>query len=362
MEQVFSLHFPQAEYILTPMADGGEGTLRCLMSSLEGKLYSAIVSDPEEKTVAASYGILNENNELLNNEKTAIIEMAEASGFHLIKHEKREPLKYNTIGTGQLILAALDQGCRRFLITLGGSATCDGGMGALHALGIKFKNGSLECLHPSGEALSHIVEIDSQQLDPRLKECEFILISDVDNPLLGLEGALMYAPQKGATASDIEILHKGYEQWAYILQKETGKNVATIPGSGAAGGLGAGLYAFLNAKFEPGAEYVMKMIDLPSKLEEASLVVTGEGQIDVQTIHGKTPLAIAKLAKMRGVPVIAIAGGLKEGFESVYSEGIDAVFTLPWGPMSKEECIRLVKPLMINCINNIASTLKLRIV
>lgn len=351
--QTLKVHFPNAECILAPMADGGEGTLDCLMSGKGGKIEKAMVSDPLGRTISASFGIL-END-------TAIIETAQASGLTLLKEQERNPLITSTLGTGELILKALDSGARQFIIGLGGSATCDGGMGALAALGVQFKNISLNTLPPCGQSLAQIHEINTKGLDPRLKECEFILAHDVDNALLGLNGALMYAPQKGAKPADIEQLHKGYEQWAYLLQQTSGKKISDIPGSGAAGGLGAGLYSFLNARFEPGAAFMMKQIDLDSHLKEASVVFTGEGQIDPQTLHGKTPIAVAKLAKAHQLPVIAVTGSLKEGFEAVYSLGIDAVFCLPNAPMTKKECLRSAKPLLINLINNIAHLLKLRI-
>lgn len=349
----FLIHFPNAEYVLIPMADGGEGTLNALIKDNHAQIHKAQVADPLGSAHEASFGILEES-------LTAVIEMAEASGLQLIPKTLRNPLEANTSGTGELILKALDLGCRQFIIGLGGSATCDAGMGALHALGVKFKKADGELLKPGGGSLWQIHSIDTQNLDPRAREAEFILAHDVDNPLLGLEGALMYAPQKGASTADVEILHKGYEQFAHCVYQNNQKMIGTVKGGGAAGGLGAGLYAFLNAHFEPGAEVVINHCHFLEKIQDAHLIITGEGQIDSQTIHGKAPIAAAKAAKAKNIPVIALCGNLKEGFEVVYQHGLDAVFSIAPGPISLEDSILSTKSLLINTANNIARLLKLR--
>lgn len=360
IEQTLHLHFPNAEYILVPLADGGEGTLNCLLSNIGGTREKVVVADPLGRPIEAEYGILSDG-------KTVVIETAEASGITRLKTSELNVQEANTYGTGELILAALNKGFRKFIIGLGGSATCDGGIGALAALGAKFKNIASKDLPPIARSLPLVHEIDLKGLDARLKESEFTLAYDVDNPLIGLYGALMYAPQKGATPTDLELLHKGYEQWNYILQQKTGEKIGEQKGSGAAGGLGASLAAFLPAKWISGSELMIEKTNLLEKLKEATLVITGEGRIDAQTLHGKIPLAVAKAAKSQSgketpfIPVIAITGSVQEGFENVYAEGIDAVFCLPNGPLTKEECLLLVKPLLINIINNIARLLKLRI-
>lgn len=357
----FQIHFPQAEYIIIPMADGGEGTLDCLMKSNKGQYYKADVQDPLGNSHSARFGVLKDPDSTVTS-NIAVIETAEASGLPLIPSEKRNPLLANTAGSGELILEALNQGCREFIVGLGGSGTSDGGMGALSALGIQFKNALGENLKPNGDAMSQLHSIDISLLDPRLAESHFTLAYDVDNPLLGLQGALMYAPQKGATPSQIEILHKGYEQLAHVIFETTGKNVGNIPGGGAAGGLGAGLYAFLNAELVPGSQVIIEHARLKEKMKDASLILTGEGQIDNQSIHGKAPIAVAKLAKSFQIPVIAVTGNLKEGYEEVYHHGIDAVFSIAMGPMSLEESIKHSKSLIINTAFNIAKCLNLRLI
>lgn len=350
IEHGFQIHFPKAEYIVCPMADGGEGTLNCLVPHNQ---FRARVKNPLGEMCEANYGILEDG--------TAVIEMAEASGISLIPKKNLNPLLANTVGTGELIKIALDKGCRKFIIGLGGSATTDAGMGALTALGLQFKNNAGETLIPNGRNLSEIHEIITKNLDARLQEAEFILAHDVNNPLLGLEGALMYAPQKGATVGDIALLHKGFEQFSYVASKMSGKMIGTIVGGGAAGGLGAGLYAFLNAKFVPGAEIVSESLHLKEKMKNATLVITGEGQIDTQTAYGKVPCQVAHLAKELNIPVIALCGNIKDGFEVVYHHGINAVFSITTGPMTQKRSMVLVKSLLINTANNLARLLKLQL-
>ncbi len=343
------------------MADGGEGTLQCIFAHKKEQLMAATVQDPLGNLIEAAYGITSikdDRTEALT--KTAVIEIAEASGLNLVAKKLRNPLVTSSYGTGQLILAALDQGCRHFIIALGGSATCDAGMGALSALGIQFKDASGNTITPNGGGMSHLHSIDSSALDPRLADSSFILAHDVDNPLLGLEGSLMYAAQKGATPEQVALLHKGYEQFAHIIQNTTGRNIGSLKGAGAAGGMAGGLAAFLNVTFKLGALVVMEAVNFRDKIQEASLLITGEGQIDNQTIYGKAPIAVAGLAKSYQIPVIAVCGNLKEGFEVVYHHGIDAVFSITRGPMTEEECFTEAKSLLINVANNIARIMSFR--
>lgn len=354
IQQGFHAIFPNAEYIKAPMADGGEGTLDCFLMGSKAELHSATIHDPLGNKIKTSFGILSENT-------TALIEMAKASGISLVPLEQRDPLQTSTLGTGELILKALKKGCRRFIIGLGGSATCDGGMGALHALGIRFKNNQGDDLKPCGASLEQIDSIVLTHLDPRLSDCDFILAHDVNSPFLGLEGALMYAPQKGATPEQVEILHKAFEHYAWVLSKYTEKDIRNTPGTGAAGGLAAGLYAFLNATLKPGAEVVCEAIHLHEKMQNANLVITGEGQMDGQTVKGKTPIAVARMAKELDIPVIAIAAKLGKGYGDVYEQGIDAVFSIVSGPLPQSICMLYTKPLLITTANNIARLLSLKI-
>lgn len=353
IEQGFSHALPKAEYLRVPMADGGEGTLEALLVNEKLTLHTAEVTNPLGEKIKAAYGIQSDN--------TAVIEMATASGLNLVPTPKRNPLYTTTFGTGELILAALNKGCRRFIIGLGGSATCDGGIGALAALGVQFKNALGETITPNAEGLEKLATIDTKLLDTRLSECEFILAHDVDNPLLGLDGALMYAPQKGATPAQVETLHIIFERYALMLSQLTQKPIGTIPGTGSAGGLTAGLFAFLNATLKPGASVVMQAVNLRQKMQNADLVITGEGQIDAQTIHGKTPIAVAKLAHEFKIPVIGIAARLGRGYHEVYKHGIDAVFSMINSPISEEVCHAYTQPLLAAAANNIARLLALEI-
>lgn len=353
IEQGFSHALPKAEYLRVPMADGGEGTLDALLASERLTLHFAEVTNPLGEKMKAAYGIQPDN--------TAVIEMATASGLSLVPALKRNPLQTTTFGTGELIRAALDKECRRFIIGLGGSATCDGGVGALSALGVQFKNALGEAITPNAAGLDKLATIDATLLDARLVESEFILAHDVDNPLLGLAGALMYAPQKGATAAQVETLHIILERYALMLSEITQKSIGTIPGTGAAGGLAAGLFAFLNATLKPGAVVVMENVNLREKMHNANLIVTGEGQIDAQTIRGKTPVAVAQLAHELNIPVIAIAARLGKGYYEVYKHGINAVFSMINAPVSEEICHAYTQPLLGSAANNIARLLALEI-
>lgn len=368
IQQGFCLAIHDAEYVKCPMADGGTGTLAVLSHVLPIILQKVNVTGPLFEQRETHYGILEEKTQLdtmsdmsgstINNEKIAIIEMAEASGLHLVPLQKRNPLQTTTLGTGEMILHALEKGCRKFILGLGGSATCDGGMGALTALGVQFKDDKHQMLEPKGENLSKIAVIDTHGLNPDLAHCEIILAHDVENPFLGLEGALMYAPQKGAHASDIENLHIGFEHYALQIQSIIQKNLG-LPGLGAAGGLAMGLYAFLNARLTPGAPLFMNMLQLTEKMKNADLVITGEGQLDAQTLYGKTPLAVAKLAKTMNIPVIAFAACLQGDMHELFKQGIDAAFSIAPGPIPKQMCIEKAKVFLMQSAYNAARLIKL---
>ncbi|WP_041544308.1 glycerate kinase [Oceanobacillus iheyensis] len=323
----------QLDLELIPMADGGEGTTQSLADALSGTIHSKIVNGPLGDPVTASYAISGDT-------KTAIIEMAEASGLALVPNEKRNPLKTSTYGTGQLIQAALDHNVEKIILGIGGSATNDGGAGVVEALGGRLLDSEGNSLPSNGGSLIHLNDIDVSNLDKRLQGVEIIVACDVDNPLLGEHGAsAIYGPQKGADKKMVADLDSALSNYHDVVERVTKKSVKDIPGAGAAGGLGAGLLAVLQAKLEPGVEIVLKETNFHERVADADLVITGEGKIDGQTIYGKTPIGVAKAAKKFGVPVIALSGTLGADYEIVYDHGIDAAFSIVQGPCDLEDAL-----------------------
>ncbi len=311
-----------ASTVKVPMADGGEGTVECLVNATGGKILKEKVVGPLGDEVEASYGILGDGT-------TGVIEMAAASGLPLVPEEKRNPMITTTYGTGQLIKAALDHGCRKIIIGIGGSATNDGGAGMAQALGVKFTDDKGEEIGFGGAELKRIAKIDTTNLDKRIYTTEILVASDVKNPLCGPNGAsAVYGPQKGATPQMVKELDEALAHFAEIIKRDLGKDVKDIPGAGAAGGLGAGLIAFLNAKLRPGIELVMESVGFEDIVKDASLVITGEGKIDRQTIYGKVPVGVAKISKKYDVPVLAVAAVLEEKPEFFRPYGIDFVFEI----------------------------------
>ena len=325
--------FPTAEVEKVPMADGGEGTVQSLVDATGGMVITECVLDPIGVEIDAQYGTLGDG-------VTAVIEMAAASGLTLVPPDQRNPLVTTTYGTGQLIQAALNRGCRKLIIGIGGSATNDGGAGMAQALGAKLLTANGKQVKWGGAGLGNLVSIDISNLDRRLAETETVVACDVNNPLTGERGAShVYGPQKGATPEMIELLDANLAHFNKILQRDLGKFVANIPGAGAAGGLGAGLLAFLDATLKSGVEIVIEATKLEQKIEGASLVITGEGQIDFQTVFGKTPVGVATLAKTHNIPVIAIAGSISTDADEVYTAGIDAMIDIVPEPMPLEVAI-----------------------
>lgn len=331
IEKAIKAELPHAETLLLPMADGGEGTLPVLVSALNGKAETIDVSGPlafasgtvtaEQSKVSARVGILDGD--------TAVIEMAEAAGLHLVPTGERNPELTTTFGVGQMILHALDQGIRRFLIALGGSATNDGGLGMLAALGAKAQDKSGKVLAPTGGNLQSVVRLDISNLDSRLADCQFMLACDVDNPLTGARGAsAIFGPQKGATPEQVTALDQGLENWSEILNETYGRQIKDIPGSGAAGGLAAAFLAAFDTSLKPGIEQVLDIVGFDDKCTDVNWVITGEGSLDGQSLAGKTPVGVARRAKQYGVPVVAFAGRLGEGYEAVYQEGIDIALSI----------------------------------
>ena len=339
---------PKVETIKIPMADGGEGTVESLIAATKGRLIIKTVTNPLGGKVKAKFGILGDN-------KTAVIEMAEASGLQLVPPEKRDPLKTTTYGTGELIKYAMEKGAKRFIIGIGGSATVDGGAGMAQALGAKLVDKRGKKIGFGGGSLSKLSKIDISSMDERIKACDFEVACDVDNPLCGTKGAAyVYGPQKGATKAQIPKLDGALSHFACIIRRDIGVKVENLAGAGAAGGLGAGLVAFLGAHLKSGIEMVINASDIERCIQDVDLVITGEGRIDGQTIFGKTPIGVAKLAKKYGKPVIGICGIVGEGYEKVYKNGIDVIITEFNSSLITQEqisqCKRLIQQVTANAI------------
>lgn len=316
-----------------PMADGGEGTMQSLVDATGGKVYSLKVVGPLGNEVEAMYGILGDG-------ETGILEMASASGIHLVTKEQRNPLITTTYGTGQLIKACLDRGIKKLLIGIGGSVTNDGGAGVVQALGGRLLDSQGKELGFGGGQLGSLARIDLSSLDPRLKNISVEVACDVTNPLCGENGAShVFGPQKGATPDMVETLDLNLRHFAEIIKENMGKNVLEVPGAGAAGGLGAGLMAFLDGKLKKGIEMVVEYSGLEEKVKNADMVWTGEGSIDFQTQFGKTPYGVATVAKKYNKPVVAFAGRIGDGTEVLYEKGIDAIFCVMKGVTTLEAAL-----------------------
>ncbi|AUZ46409.1 glycerate kinase [Pseudomonas orientalis] len=323
--------WPEAALVQCPMADGGEGTVAAVLAACNGQLRSQTVRGPLGAAVQAHWGWLADSH-------TAIIEMAEASGLQLVAPGQRDACSSSTYGTGELIRAALDLGARRIILAIGGSATNDGGAGAMQALGVQLFDAQNQPLVPGGLALGGLARISLENLDSRLAQIRFEIAADVNNPLCGPQGAsAIFGPQKGATPEQVQQLDVALGHFADRCAQVLPRDVRDEPGSGAAGGLGFAAKAFLGAQFRAGVEVVAELVGLDAAVRGADLVITGEGRFDAQTLRGKTPFGVARIARHHKVPVIVIAGTLGEGYEQMYDHGVDAAFALPSGPMSLEQ-------------------------
>ncbi|ELJ8547352.1 glycerate kinase [Vibrio cholerae] len=323
-----------AKFVAIPVADGGEGTVQSLVDAIQGRLVEVKVMGPQGKRVEAFYGMLGDN-------QTAVIEMAAASGLHHVPLAQRDPKLTTSFGTGELIRHALDQGVTKLIIGLGGSATNDGGVGMLAALGARFTNADGEPIQLTGGGLRELTHIDLQDFDPRLQHCDILVACDVNNPLCGDKGAsAVFGPQKGATPEDVQLLDDALLQFGLLTAKVTGKMVLESAGAGAAGGMGAALLAYTQARLRPGIEIVLETVQLAHQVSDADLVITGEGRIDSQTVHGKTPMGVAKVAKRFDVPVLALCGCTGDNYQAVYQCGIDAVFAAVPRAMSLEDALK----------------------
>lgn len=307
------------ETLLLPVADGGEGTLESLISATDGKLVPVVVQDPLERTISANYGILGD-------QQTCVIEMAKASGLTLLHSEERNALSTTSYGTGELIKHALDAGFRKFIVGIGGSATNDGGVGMLKALGMKFLNYDGASLGSGGGALDQLSHIDMADFDPRIKDSKFTIACDVDNPFIGLNGAShIFGPQKGATESDVSILDQNLKRLADVIEHTNGISIHHRQGAGAAGGLGGSFQAFFPITMKPGIEVVMEAIGFHEQMKNADLVITGEGKSDEQTLSGKAPYGVAKVARELGIPVMLLSGYLEPSSKKSLSSYFDVL-------------------------------------
>lgn len=323
-----------AKFVAIPVADGGEGTVQSLVDATQGRLVEVKVMGPQGKRVEAFYGILGDN-------QTAVIEMAAASGLHHVPVAQHDPKLTTSFGTGELIRHALDQGVTKLIIGLGGSATNDGGVGMLAALGARFTNADGDPIQLTGGGLRELTHINLQDFDPRLQHCDILVACDVNNPLCGDKGAsAVFGPQKGATPEDVQLLDGALRQFGLLTEKVTGKMVLESAGAGAAGGMGAALLAYTQARLRPGIEIVLETVQLAYQVSDADLVITGEGRIDSQTVHGKTPMGVAKVAKRFDVPVLALCGCTGDNYQAVYQCGIDAVFAAVPRAMSLEDALK----------------------
>jgi glycerate kinase len=326
--------FPEAEIDLLPVADGGEGTVQALVQASGGRTVTTRVMGPLGQAVNATWGLLGSGD-------TAVVEMAAASGLPLIPRSARDPRRTTTYGTGELIRHALDHGVRRLIVGLGGSATNDGGAGMAEALGARLLDSAGAPIPHGGAGLANLSRIQITDLDPRLREVEVEAAVDVNNPLCGPEGAsAVYGPQKGADAATIRELDAALGHYADVIARDLHKEVRDVPGAGAAGGLGAGLLAFLGARIEPGVDIVFRALHVTERIRRASLVLTGEGRMDSQDVYGKAPMAVASIAHRCGVPVIAIVGSTSRDYRIVFEHGLDAVIGVVNRPMSQDRAIQ----------------------
>jgi glycerate 2-kinase len=356
VEAGFQKVLGDAEFVHVPVGDGGEGTVQSVVDATDGRIVEVTATGPLGEKVDAFYGITGDG-------KTAVIEMAAASGLHLVPREQRNPLVTTTRGTGELILDALDKKVERIVLGLGGSATNDGGAGMASALGVKFLDVNGEELRPGGEALGKLLTIDTSEMNPRLKSVKVDVACDVTNPLTGPLGAsAVFGPQKGATPEMVGVLDASLKRYAEVVERNLGLQVDELPGAGAAGGLGAGVVAFLDGNLQSGIDLVLDVIRFEEAVRDADLVITGEGRIDSQTVHGKAPVGVAKRAKAvaADVPVVGIAGSIGPDYEAVFEHSIDAVFSVVNGVVTLEEALANGSVNVEKTAENIARLLQLK--
>ena len=342
-----------AEVVLVPVADGGDGTLETLVEGSGGEIKFSEVTGPLGDRIVAQWGAMGNGN-------TAVIEMARTSGLALVPLEKRNPLLATTYGLGEAIRQALDAGFRKFIIGIGGSATNDAGAGMAQAMGARLLDDESRDLPFGGTALARLDRIDLSGLDSRARESTFLVACDVSNPLTGPQGAAaIYGPQKGATPDMVAKLDSALKHFAQVAIKDVGADIDDVPGAGAAGGLGGGLIVFLKAELRAGVDIVMDTVGLDGHLNGANLVITGEGCLDHQTVYRKAPIGVAERAKARGIPVIAISGSLGEGYDEVHHHGIEAAVAITSAPMTLEEASRRAADLAASATEQALRLMKL---
>jgi len=352
IEAGFREIFPDATYVKIPVADGGEGTVEAMVAATAGSIVNLRVTGPLGEPVDAFYG-------LSGDARTAFIEMAAASGLELVPAAQRDPLTTTSFGTGELIKSALDKGVGHIIIGIGGSATNDGGAGMMQALGARLLDARQNEIGFGGGALPELAKIDISGLDARVRQCRFEVACDVTNPLTGRDGAsAIFGPQKGATPQLVEQLDSALAHYAAIIQRDLDIDVLHIPGGGAAGGMGAALHAFCQADLRRGIEIVTEALGLAEQVKDASLVITGEGRIDSQSINGKVPIGVAQVAKQFNKPVIGIAGSLTADVGVVHQHGLDAVFSVLYSICTLEEALTNAETNLRLAARNIAATLK----
>lgn len=341
VENAAKKNFPNCEIVRIPIADGGEGTVDAMVRATEGKFCYAEVKDPLGRTITAKYGIIHED--------TAVIEMAAASGLPLLSAEERDLYQASSYGTGQLIKKVLDDGYRRLIIAIGGSATNDGGMGALTALGMEFLDSNGKTLEPVGKNLARVADYRLEHLCKSLQEAEITVMCDVDNPLLGPNGATyVYGPQKGGSGKVLEKMEAGMQNYADVILKKTGIALHNMPSAGAAGGIGGVLAVFSKAKLQSGIRVLLETCGFEKHLEDADLVITGEGHLDSQSVHGKVIYGIGSMCKRFGVPVIALVGGMQNGVEEIYDVGVHSVMVTVSDAMNLKDAIKNAEELLEN--------------
>ena len=354
IETGFKQIFPNAEYVKLPMADGGEGTVQSLVDATQGRLIETEVTAPLGNQVKSFFGLSGDG-------KTAIIEMAAASGLHLVPMDKRDPCQTTSFGTGELIKQALDLGVQHIILGIGGSATNDGGAGMLQALGLRLLDKNGQSIGFGGAELSKIAEIQMTDLDPRLQYVQIEVACDVNNPLCGERGAsAIFGPQKGATPEMVKELDAALAHFAEIAGRDCGKQIKEQPGAGAAGGMGGGLLLLPNVQLKAGVQIVLDNLKLAEQVKEADLVITGEGRMYAQSILGKTPIGVARTAKQFNKPVIVIVGCLREDYEVVYEHGIDAVFPIIRNLGDLPTILKQGEQNLISTAQNVARLLSLK--
>lgn len=342
--------FSDVETVLLPIGDGGEGTMETLVAATGGELKQLSVTGPLGNTVEAAYGVLGDG-------KTCVIEMAAASGLHLVPDGKLAPLKTTTFGTGELIRQALDDGFSSFIVGLGGSATNDGGAGMLQALGLRIYDNVGQEIGPGGGELQKVSGLDFTNFDERISRSRFVIASDVENPLIGPDGAShVFGPQKGASPEDVELLDRNLTNWADRILEATGLELHNRPGAGAAGGTGGAFQAFFPAELKRGIDVVLDYIGLDGHLQETDLVITGEGKVDHQTAFGKTALGVSQRANRSNVPTIILAGSVGKGTDVLHEHGVVSIHSIINSPMALQEAMQNAAELLEESAEQIVRT------